>query len=161
MGVSAPQNPFVFLDKTRVGHFSEFFGKFRKNDFLQNDFLIFSKNAVHVYKKAGFGNAFFRKSEYFAKNRRKNHRFANSPRVRGFCRFWGAEIAHFAKVACRIELPALFAHFPNIAIKVDVFNVSREPRWRKSALFAKKCTFSLQWAPRAPELQNLNTYALF
>ena len=45
-------------------NFSENFAKIFVS---QNDFLIFSKNAVHVYKKAGLGNAFFRKLENFTK----------------------------------------------------------------------------------------------
>ena len=63
-----PRTHLFSLIKRALAVSVDFSENFAKSFFSQNDFLIFSKNAVHVYKKAGFGNAFFRKLGYFAKS---------------------------------------------------------------------------------------------
>ena len=62
-----PKIHLFSLQKRASAILATFSGIFAKINFSQNGFLIFSKNAVHVYKKVGFGNAFYRKWEYFAK----------------------------------------------------------------------------------------------
>ena len=52
-----------------------------------------------------------------------------------------AEIALFAKVRGRVYFSHLFAPMSKVGINTVVFTTSREPEMRKSALFAKKCTF--------------------
>ena len=52
-----------------------------------------------------------------------------------------AEIALFAKGCCQTKILQLFAPMSKVGINTVVFTTSRKPEMRKSALFAKKCTF--------------------